>query len=58
MRYVLIFCLKPLLLMGVGCGCGGAGACAGPNAGTGAFLLRLRFTGRVHSSGSQINMEP
>ena len=57
MRYVLIFCLKPLLLMGVGCGCGGAGAGAGSNTGTGAFLLRWRFTGRAHSSGKRINGE-
>ena len=58
MRYVLFFCLKPLLLMGAGCGCGGAGACAGQNAGTGAFLLRWSFAGSSHKSGRRINVEP
>ena len=45
MRYVLFFCLKPLL---TGAGCGGAvlGAGADTNTGTGAFLLRWRFTRR------------
>jgi len=56
MRYVLFFCLKPLLLMGAGCGCGGA--VAGPNAGTGAFLLRWSFAGSSHKSGRRINVEP
>ena len=57
-RYVLCFCLKPLLLMGAGCGCGGAGAGVGPNTGTGAFLLRWRLTGSSHTSGRRINVEP
>ena len=57
MRYVLFFCLKPLLLTGAGCG-GAVGAGADTNTGTGAFLLRWRFTGRVHSSGRRINDEP
>ena len=44
MRYVLFFCLKPLLLAGAGCG-GAVGAGAGSNAGLDA-LIRWRFTGR------------
>ena len=44
MRYVLFFCLKPLLLAGAGCG-GAVGAGAGSNAGLEA-LIRWRFTGR------------
>eukprot|EP00964_Phaeocystis_antarctica_P139753 scaffold104561_cov66-Phaeocystis_antarctica.AAC.1 len=38
MRYVLFFCLKPLLLTGAGCG-SAVGAGAGTNTGVGAFLL-------------------
>ena len=53
MRYVLCFCLKPLLLTGEGCGCGGTGVGAGT-----AFFLRQRFTRRSQSSGSKINEEP
>ena len=52
-RYVLCFCLKPLLLTGAGCGCGGTGVGAGT-----AFFLRQRFTRRSQSSGSKINEEP
>ena len=51
-RYVLCFCLKPLLLTGAGCGCGGTGVGAGT-----AFFLRQRFTRRSQSSGSKINEE-
>ena len=53
MRYVLCFCLKPLLLTGAGCGCGGTGVGAGT-----AFFLRQRFTRISQSSGSKINEEP
>ena len=55
MRYVLFLCLKPLLLTGAGCG-GAVGE--GANTGVDAFLLRWRFAGRSHTSGSQISMEP
>ena len=54
MRYVLCFCLKPLLLAGAGCDGGGG---TGVGAGT-AFFLRQRFTRRSQSSGSKINEEP
>ena len=56
-RYVLFFCLNPLLLMGTGCG--GGGGCAGAGTDTGAaFFLRWCFTGRSHRSGKKIKEEP
>ena len=55
-RYVLFFCLKPLLLTGAGCG-GAVGEGARTNTGVGTFFLRWRFAGSSHTSGSQINMD-
>ena len=53
MRYVLCFCLNPLLLAGAGCDGGGG---TGVGAGT-ALFLRQRFTRRLQLSGSKINEE-
>ena len=57
MRYVLFFCLKPLLLTSAWCD-GVVGAGAGTNTGVGAFLLCWRIAGSSHTSGRRINDEP